>query len=255
VEQTRDSTLRRFLNSLRQVLSATNSLEAGLYPALRIPVRFRPYAPTDFETCVDIYQKNEPGRFPPNQLPEFEAALRQDAKTLIVAEIDSKVVGFGGVTFFEPNSAILYYGIVDPAFQGRQIGTTLTLLRIAQFPAHSLYVVVMIFAVDASMPFYQRFGFSEIGRWKSKDGGNHPVGVLKVDNATIRHIQAKLERRGVRVDGNLVLSHAVNKAFEVRESLDGAVTVKFRRPEKDTDAPGIEDKTHRPAQPADAPNS
>lgn len=233
MEQTRDSYLRRLLNSLRQVLSATNSLEAGLYPALRIPVRFRPYAPADFETCVDIYQKNEPGRFPPNQLSDFEATLRHDAKTLIVAEIDSKVAGFGGVTFFEPNSAILYYGIVDPAFQGRRIGTTLTLLRIAQFPAHSPYVVVMIFAVDASIPFYHRFGFSEIGRWKSKDGANHPVGFLKVDNATIRRIRAKLERRGVRVDGNLDLPHKVNKLFEVRESLDGSVSVKFRRPEKD----------------------
>lgn len=221
----------RFFTNLFHTISATNSLEAQLFPPLRLPVKFRPYVPADFDECVAIYQKNEPGRFPEGQIATFKKYLNREQKALIIAELDSKVVGYGGLKLHPPRAAVLCYGIVDPSFQGRRIGTTLTLLRMSLLPPYPGDLVVLIFAVDASMPFYEGFGFSKIGNWTVDQNRQFPAGALRVSRQTLSYIRQTLQKRGIKVEGNLVLEASESKSFEVQESPNGLINVKLLKQE------------------------
>ena len=216
------------LTALQRLLFAPTLLESQLYPPLKRPVRFRTYLQGDRGSCIQIYQKNAAGRFPESQISEFEAYLDNESKTLIVAECDSKVVGYGGIIITSAETATLCYGIIDPAFQRQRIGATLTLLRIAQLPPHPKRIFVMILAVNASLPIYKRFGFVEGGKWKAKDGTEHPIGLLRVPARSLQTIKLTLQRRGIRVDGNISLHPSEEMTCQVEEGDRGAYRIRFR---------------------------
>src|SRR6266481_148181 len=142
---------RSWRTALQRFIFAPTLLEAQLYPPLERKVSFRLYDMRDFDACLAIYLRNESGRFPENHRPRFEEYLRKEKKTLIIAEYNSKVVGYGGLNLGAPNVAVLCYGIVEPEFQRQRIGSTLTLLRIAQLSSGPGGAFAVIFAVDASM--------------------------------------------------------------------------------------------------------
>jgi hypothetical protein len=55
---------------------------------------------------------------------------------------------------------------------------------------------LLIFAVDASMPVYHRFGFIERGRWRSSETVDHPVALLYVSRDSMFRIRNTLRPRG-----------------------------------------------------------
>ena len=189
---------------MQRAFIAQTTLETNLFPPLSAPVVFRPYRDNDYDACMAIYRKNEPGRFPPGHISTFEQFLRRDAKTCIITEVDSKVAACGGLLLEAPDLAILCYGLVDPAFQGFRIGSTLTLLRIALVPVQPADTFFLIYAVDQSMPFYRRFGFIERGRW-NLDDKDYPIGLLRVSYREMERVKNVLEQRNIRVDGQLAL--------------------------------------------------
>jgi len=139
----------------------------------RIPVRSSPisacrlrrYCEADFEACVDIYRLNEPGRFPSGAqyLEEFQSALRDGRTLFIVCEVDGKVRGCGGVSVEESNQTqiSLSYGLVHPFHHGKGLGTALLLGRLSLLPKRQGHSWIASMAtVEASAPFYARFGFS-----------------------------------------------------------------------------------------------
>src|SRR5579862_2628106 len=166
--------------AIQRLMFARTSLEAQLYPPLTTKILFRVYEPRDFDACLAIYRKNESGRFPAGHMATFTKYLEDGLKTFIVAEYKSKVVGYGGINLLAPNIAVLCYGIVTPEFQGQRIGSSLVFLRLAQVPAAPGGTFFLIFAVDASMPIYQCFGFQEKAKWEAEDGTAHPLGLLHV---------------------------------------------------------------------------
>jgi hypothetical protein len=207
--------------ALWRFIHSQTSLEAHLYPPLELNVLFRPYEKRDFEACLEIYRKNEPGRFPEGYSSVFTDYLQKDSKGLIIAELNSRVVGYGGVNLLGPNVASLCYGIVDPEFQGKRIGATLVLLRIAQLTADRDGFYVLIFAVDASIPIYTQFGFAETGKWKTEDGKYHPLGMLHVSLPSLQRIKSVLKRRGVQVQGTLVVGSPGKSVCEVQYGAHG----------------------------------
>jgi len=227
-----------WLTLLQRFLFARTSLEAQLYPPLKAAIRFRPYEPRDYDSCLAIYRKNEPGRFPENHGQKFEQFLKKENKTLIIAECDSRVVGYGGISLAAPNVAILCYGIVDPEFQGRRIGATLTLLRIAQLAPAPPGIFVFIFAVDASMPAYRRFGFIEKTRWTAEDGKHYPAALLSVPLSSLQRVKSTLNRRQVRVQGNLHLQTSDTISCIVEPDTAGLIHFRFQARKDDVVPPG-----------------
>ncbi len=179
-------------------------MEAQLYPRLKRDVLFRPYGHHDHDACLAIYRQNEADRFPRGYTEEFSKYLRGDA-AIIVAEMDHRVVGYGGIRINDSNIALLSFGIVAPEFQGQRIGTTLTLLRISQLASYGCSFLIYIAALNASLPFYRQFGFRESQKWKAKDGQEHPLARVRVSDASIQKIGRTLSRRGVEVRGHLAL--------------------------------------------------
>jgi ribosomal-protein-alanine N-acetyltransferase len=213
---------RSWRTQLQRLIFARTSLEAQLYPPLQKNVMFRVYEPRDFEVCLEIYQKNEVGRFPSGHGAKFVDYLKKDAKAFIVAECDSRVVGYGGINLLAPNVATLCYGIVHPEFQGQRIGTALILLRIAQLASNPGGTFFLILAVDASMPIYRRFGFIEKTRWKAEDGKDHPVGVLHVPVDVLARVKSALDRRGVSLHSRLVLQQSSEASCEIQRDANGS---------------------------------
>ena len=221
---------RSWRTELQRFFRASTSLEAQLYPALKLDVRFRPYNSGDFESCMTIYDRNQPGRFPPNDRSKFEEYLKRDQKTLIVADCGSRVIACGGILLVAANVGVLCYGLVDPEFQRKRIGATLALLRIAQLPDLHEGVIVLIFAVKASMPVYRRFGFVDQGKWKNGETESHPVGVQHVSWITLRRIKRVLQEREVCVEGGQMPLHKSEEhECHVESTGNGYVRVRFER--------------------------
>lgn len=127
------------------------------------------------------------------------------------------------------NVAALCYGIVDPEFQKQRIGTALILLRVAQLASYGDGAFFLIFAVAASMPIYRRFGFIEKSRWKTKDGNDHPIALLHVPCLALDRVKSVLKRRGLSLQGNLVVPTSRELTCEIKRGSAGSYKLRLER--------------------------
>jgi len=126
------------------------------------PIRVRPYTDADFDVCLGIYKRNEPGRFPEKYIDRFIKVLRDHTSLMLLAEDQDRVVGFGGVNVGGPSSenlAWLSFGMVEPALHRQGYGTTILLARLAALPEPPVAYVLGIGTAGSSDSFYERFGF------------------------------------------------------------------------------------------------
>src|ERR1700727_2222695 len=66
----------------------------------RIPrLELSPMAGADIGTCLELYRLNEPGRFPPNLIAEYQRTL-EEGTAFLIARIDGVVVGSAGLMRF-----------------------------------------------------------------------------------------------------------------------------------------------------------
>lgn len=216
------------LNSLRRLFRPTDPLEAQLREPLTLPIRFRPYCDKDQDACIAVYRQNEL-YFPSGNLAEFVKSLTRGQIDIIVAILNNKIVGFGGIDVCAANAATFCWGMVSPKYQGRRIGTTLFLLRIAQLSCPPSGLCLVIFALDYSMRFYARFGFEESAEWKSNDGCVYPVGLMHVSEASFQKLKATLTSRGIHLDGGLVLRPNPEMTCDIKESPPGRFSLSWKR--------------------------
>jgi RimJ/RimL family protein N-acetyltransferase len=185
------SLLRHIRNGLKWLLFGKMRFPGQEWEqCFRLPkvtgLSMRRYAETDFETCLKIYQANAPGRFPPDVEADYMKTLRTPEQDLFVVEQDGRVIATCLISAKTPDLYSFGYGLVDPAFQNKGIGTLLFFARLALLPRPSKFCLVWISAVAASMPFYERFGFVKSDVWKDDSGQVHPIGSLWVSAAMIQ---------------------------------------------------------------------
>lgn len=125
----------------------------------------------DTDTCLEIYRLNAPGRFPAEVEQEFGETLKRNDDSMLVIEHQGCVVACGG-TSLTGTCATLSYGLIHPEFQGRGIGRLLLLSRLARL--HGPPMIVLIYAVEASIGYYERYGFARFSLWYSQNGEAHP---------------------------------------------------------------------------------
>ncbi|MDQ8205759.1 GNAT family N-acetyltransferase [Pelagicoccus sp. SDUM812003] len=125
--------------------------------------RIREYLPTDYDVCSEIYSKNESGRFPPNYLSKFQDYLKNEEAIVLVIEEDSKVVGTGGICLLEYTDEItmaaLSFGLIDPDYQRKGLGTMLLCARICFLKPQKNWDLIMTSAGNGTESFYKRIGF------------------------------------------------------------------------------------------------
>lgn len=125
----------------------------------------------DTQACLEIYRMNAPGRFPGEVEHEFEEVLKRDDDSMLVIEDHGRIVACGG-TSLNGNQGTLFYGLIHSEFQKKGIGRVLLLSRLARFKGPP--VVVQIHAVEASIGYYERYGFARFSKWYSQNGDAHP---------------------------------------------------------------------------------
>ncbi|PWU16339.1 MAG: hypothetical protein C5B50_13740 [Verrucomicrobia bacterium] len=142
---------------------------------------------------------NEPGRFPEGVKQDYEICLKEGRAYILVAEKNGQIIASGGVFYtIRTNIAGMCFGLVHPDYQGKGIGTSLLLSRLALLnPAEDPQHVV-ICAVEKSIEFYCRFGFIPGAPWKDKHGQQHPSGHLVITGEEIKKCR------------NLLASHHVS---------------------------------------------
>lgn len=141
--------------------------------ALPTGFALRYWEPGDLAACMEIYRLNAPGRFPPEVERTFEQMLTKDEHSMLVVELDGRVVACGGNSKTK-GQAWLCYGLIHPDHHQRGIGRLLLLFRFARFEVPPP-ICVQICAVEASVSYYEQFGFKRFGLWYSENGECHPL--------------------------------------------------------------------------------
>jgi N-acetylglutamate synthase-like GNAT family acetyltransferase len=95
------------------------------------------------------------------------------------------------------NLAVCCYGLVHPDFQGKSIGTSLLLTRLALLNPAEQHHHVLIFAIEKSIGYYRRFGFRPFQPWKDAQGQDHPSGHLAFFSRDIRKCRALLSTHNI----------------------------------------------------------
>ncbi|MCX6852414.1 MAG: GNAT family N-acetyltransferase [Verrucomicrobia bacterium] len=156
----------------------------------------RLWKPEDTQACMEIYQMNAPGRFPAEVEQEFEEVLKRDDGALLVIEDHGRIVACGGITL-EGIQRTLIYGLIHSEFQKKGIGRLLLLSRLARIQGPE--VIVNICAVDDSIGYYERFGFTRYALWFSQNGEAHPMAGVSVHPEDCEEIATFLASEGYPV--------------------------------------------------------
>jgi GNAT superfamily N-acetyltransferase len=169
-------------------------------PSALPPVVVRLFEPRDLARCTELYHLNAPGRFPDGGITGFGDYLREPEAVKLVVEAGQKIVAVGGIS--DPKLSCCYvahlsYGMVDPAWHRRRVGTLLLLARIATLPEPAPWGILKMTNVPSAATFYQRFGF---GPYHSVDPDGLHRHAASIDRDSWRATRRIVDDCGVRVE-------------------------------------------------------
>ncbi|MEO0422999.1 MAG: GNAT family N-acetyltransferase [Pseudomonadota bacterium] len=120
-------------------------------------VRFRAYQETDRAVCMRILDANTPRFFATNEREQYLAFLDTESARYRVCVTADKVIGAFGLSRDGSGDAHLNWILIDPAAQGRGIGSKIMAKVISD--ARDLGARSMkIAASHKSCPFFERLG-------------------------------------------------------------------------------------------------
>lgn len=188
------------LARFHELLSGRSPLHGSDSAGRLSPMAFRRFNSNDLPHCLQLYALNETGRFPIGVINEYEQSLCNGESYHLVAEEEDRIVASGGVSYYaREDIAVLHFGLVHPRCQGKGIGTALLLARLSLLKPNRASYQVLIFAVQASIGFYRRFGFNEFQPWRDAQGNTHPSGHLLLTARDIDRCRTRLKQHGVEV--------------------------------------------------------
>ncbi len=164
---------------------------------------FRPFAVPDLSACLELYKLNEPDRFPEGVISQYEKSLTDPTGCFLIAESDGEIVASGGLSMMPDGFVVLCFGLVRPSHQGKGIGAALLLARLALLPPTGCDYHILIFAVEKSIGYYRRFGFSPFITWHDPQGASQPSGHLELSSSEILKCRALLNDHGIVVPTDL----------------------------------------------------
>jgi GNAT superfamily N-acetyltransferase len=166
---------RRWGSSLIGLLTGTQATISPIRPkTLPLDARIREYRSKDKTACVEIYNENEPGRFPAGFGGQFVQFLEHPGYLKLICSIDEEPVAVGGIGRIPglfADHVWLVFGMVRPAHHGRGIGTAMLVARLGALPRPVAPVRVMLSNVAASEGFFARFGFAYQGQMVAPHSG------------------------------------------------------------------------------------
>ena len=120
----------------------------------------RLYKKEDKEKLLKLLRLNTPQYFASSEEPDFVTYLNEASENYYVVEEDDSIVGAGGINYFYDDAlARLSWDIIDPAFQGKGIGTELLRHRIARIEREQGIELIVVRTTQLVYKFYQKAGF------------------------------------------------------------------------------------------------
>ncbi len=121
----------------------------------------RKYVPSDFLAVLTLIQLNSPKYFHPSEEKDLIKYLKLDLEEYYVVEIAGQLVGAGGINFGFSNgeTARISWDLIHPDWQGKGIGSGLTLFRINEIKKNSKVIKIEVRTSQLVYAFYQKLGF------------------------------------------------------------------------------------------------
>jgi len=148
--------------------------------------------------CQDLermYREHEGISLPKGYFEEFRATIRNKDVDYLVATVDERLVGGGGVSDYIPGvQATLVFGIVDPAECRKGYGTSIMLSRLLFIDPGSAGCQIVVGATEWSSPFFSRLGFTWYDFDQDEEGNRFCFGTHMVypgDGRVFRRILAE----------------------------------------------------------------
>lgn len=121
----------------------------------------REYTNVDQEKLLEILRLNTPEFFDASEEKDFVEYLEYHAQNYFVVEDSGIIIGAGGFNpgFDSGRTVRISWDLIHPSFQGKGIGTKLTLYRIAQIKKIPDVEKIVVRTTQLVYPFYQKIGF------------------------------------------------------------------------------------------------
>lgn len=130
----------------------------------------RPYLPSDFNTCIALFESNMPKYFLPEELPDFSSWLTnyqkgvpykaEGVEAYFVVEEDGAMIACGGVFMeIKNNLAGMVWGMVDNRLHLKGIGRQFLLYRINYIRERYPDFNIRLDTTQHSYPFFEKYGF------------------------------------------------------------------------------------------------
>jgi len=143
---------------------------------LTIPLAFRTYCVQDKTICLEIFDRNCPQYFAPNERQDYETFLDSNPKGYELCSLAGSVVGAYGISEDQAGHQNLNWILLSPTAQGTGVGSAImkrVLMRAKDSSRFNLYIA----ASHLSAPFFAKFGATII---KETEDGWGP-GMHRVD--------------------------------------------------------------------------
>lgn len=123
--------------------------------------RVRPYASSDRDACLRVFDSNVPHFFRDEERPGFEDFLDDlPGPYFVLVDADGSVLGCGGYALREGSRvADLCWGIVRRERQGEGLGRALTELRVERALEDASVAELALETSQHTVGFYERMGF------------------------------------------------------------------------------------------------
>ncbi len=122
-------------------------------------MKLRNYSPDDLESVVEVYRSNIPKYFGPGEEPGLRDFLAEFAEDYYVAELDSRIVGAGGIALNEDQTVSLCWGMIHKDHLGTGLGKQLTSFRIERSLEKFGNLPMATSTSQHTQGFYEKFGF------------------------------------------------------------------------------------------------
>ena len=121
-----------------------------------------PYGDRDRDAVLAIFDSNTPTSFSLHERPRFERFLDDITGRAWVARTgeEGEVTGFGAVSFSDPDTAWLRWGMVSRAGQRRGIGRALLHARMTWIRQETQARHVRVATTEPIVGFFLRMGFA-----------------------------------------------------------------------------------------------
>lgn len=126
-------------------------------------ITIRNYHPDDQSTLLNLIDLNTPKYFAPEEKSGLVTYLDQQLEDYFVVEVDSKIVGCGGINYDNDGSVgIISWDIIHPEYQGKGIGKRLLEHRLKIMKSMPKIRKIIVRTSQLTDKFYEKSGFKLI---------------------------------------------------------------------------------------------